>query len=319
MAYKKNKNQNIEKTCFFAGPRVRNFPWQSEDERFIKPLKDLLEKEIRKAIEKGYRHFISGMANGVDMYAARIVVKIKQEQPDLKLIFEAAIPFPSQPAKWTDAQKSEYAELLAMADKKKIIGKVPSVENFDKRNNYMIENAGMLIAVNSIKPGGGTSRLIESAGKRKKEVVVIEPRKLYDIRFYITLKRRDTDGINDEAAIDEFYAFCTAIEKGLAETKLDPFATSYLTWKMSNCYDYFYDYPGSSVQRGVFVDIEISENPLPEYFKERFKNRQRKMPYGGKRPEPLTDDMRYYNIIINDKTYKSCDDVLKEIISVIDN
>jgi len=168
----------IEKTCCFTGPRPKNFPWQNEDERYIIPLTERLEKEIRKAIDKGYRHFISGMAIGVDMYAASIVLKIRKEQSDLGLTLEAAVPFPSQPDKWTETQKLKYAVLLKKADKQTIIGQEPTTENFNKRNDYMVDNASMLIAVNSDKPGG-TQRTINYAKTKQREVVVIDPMEFY--------------------------------------------------------------------------------------------------------------------------------------------
>jgi len=68
-------NLNIFRTCCFTGPRVKNFPCQNVDELRIKTLIEKLEAEIIKAIDTGYRHFITGMANGVDTYVARIVLK----------------------------------------------------------------------------------------------------------------------------------------------------------------------------------------------------------------------------------------------------
>jgi len=176
MTYK--ENPNIEKSCCFTGPRPKNFPWRNENERYTMPLMARLEREIRKAIDKGYRHFISGMSIGVDMYAARIVLKIKREQPDFGITLEAAIPFPSQPDKWSETQKAEYVKTLGLADKQTIIGKEHSVENFNKRNNYMVDNAGLVIAVNSYK-SGGTQRTINYAKTKNRALVVIEPMEFY--------------------------------------------------------------------------------------------------------------------------------------------
>ena len=171
-----NQNPNFEKTCCFTGPRPKNFPWGNEDKKYIVPLMNQIEAEIRKAIDIGYYHFITGMAIGVDTYACRIVLKIKKEQPHLRL--EAAIPFPSQPLKWTESQKAEYAELLEMVDKKIIIGQEPTTENFNKRNEYMVDNSKLLIAVNSNK-NGGTQRTLQYAKSLKRDIVVIEPMEFY--------------------------------------------------------------------------------------------------------------------------------------------
>ena len=174
------ENKLIRKSCCFTGPRPKNFPWKSEDERYIKPLCTRLETEIRRAVENGYQHFISGMAIGVDLYAARIVLKIQAEKPNSNITLEAAIPFPSQPAKWTNAQKSEYFSVLEQADTKTIIGQAPTTENFNKRNDYMIDNSEMLIAVKPNKPSG-TQRTLAYAQKENLEIVIIDPMEFFDV------------------------------------------------------------------------------------------------------------------------------------------
>ena len=133
----------------------------------------LLEKEIRRALDDGYRHFISGMSIGVDMYAARIVLKIKAEQPDLGITLEAAIPFPSQPDKWTETQKSEYAEILALADKRTTVSQKTS-KAYTRRNRYMVDNARLVIAVDSYK-SGGTQQTMSYAKTKNRELVIINP------------------------------------------------------------------------------------------------------------------------------------------------
>ena len=66
-----------------------------------------LTTAIDKAISDGYRTFISGMAMGVDIWAAQIVLKKKSVFPDLHLI--CAIPFPGfgdrWPSQWSDAYR----------------------------------------------------------------------------------------------------------------------------------------------------------------------------------------------------------------------
>ena len=164
-------------SCSFTGPRPQNLPWKSEDMQYIELLCIQLENAIRIAVEKGCRHFISGMAIGVDLYAAQIVLKIRDQQPDLGITLEAAVPFPSQPNKWTEAQQMLYKAILNNVDKKTIIGQEATTENFNKRNDYMVDNADIVIAVKPNKPGG-TQRSIDYAIKNNKEVIIIDPMEL---------------------------------------------------------------------------------------------------------------------------------------------
>ncbi len=48
-----------------------------------------LRREIQRAIDDGYTHFVSGFADGVDLLFASIVVEMKHEYP---ITLEAAIP-----------------------------------------------------------------------------------------------------------------------------------------------------------------------------------------------------------------------------------
>ena len=62
------------KTCAFTGHRPQNLPFgfNEEDERCIDLKKTLREQIINLIENEGVTHFISGMAIGVDMYAAEI-------------------------------------------------------------------------------------------------------------------------------------------------------------------------------------------------------------------------------------------------------
>jgi uncharacterized phage-like protein YoqJ len=93
------------RTCCFTGSRPKNLPWPSESDSRCQDLLARLEKTIKEAMEKGFRHFISGMAVGVDTYTARLIIRLKEERPTLGITLEAAVPCPCQDKLWSDAQK----------------------------------------------------------------------------------------------------------------------------------------------------------------------------------------------------------------------
>ena len=49
-----------------------------------------LKTEISKAVEEGYTDFITGMARGVDIWAAEDVLRLKEEGADPRLIAASA-------------------------------------------------------------------------------------------------------------------------------------------------------------------------------------------------------------------------------------
>ena len=65
------------KTCAFTGHRPKGLGYSESDERCIHLL------IVRMIEEEGVTHFISGMAQGVDLYAAEIVLELKEQYPRL--------------------------------------------------------------------------------------------------------------------------------------------------------------------------------------------------------------------------------------------
>ena len=83
------------RTCAFTGHRPQNLPFRfNESDKRCIALKKQLRKLIIQLIEQhDVTHFISGMAIGVDMYAAEIVL-------DLKAKYIISIPLLSDGCSW---------------------------------------------------------------------------------------------------------------------------------------------------------------------------------------------------------------------------
>lgn len=109
------------KTCAFTGHRPQNLPFgfNEEDERCIDLKKALREQIINLIENEGVTHFISGMAIGVDMYAAEIVLGLKASY--LGITLESAIPCESQAAKWSEALRDRYFDIASKCDKETLI------------------------------------------------------------------------------------------------------------------------------------------------------------------------------------------------------
>lgn len=79
----------------FTGHRADSLPWgfnESSDECL--KLKAGLLRAIRCAYTEGKRCFLSGMASGVDIYAAEAVLQLRETLPGIALV----CVFPSRPA-----------------------------------------------------------------------------------------------------------------------------------------------------------------------------------------------------------------------------
>ena len=151
----------ISRTCCFTGPRPKNYPW-GNDKKCEAKIEEKLKIAVQEAIERGYRHFISGMAAGIDLLAAKIVLQLRDSMPEMEITLEAAIPFPSQSKRWKEETKGEYNSLLLRCDKVHCIADSFSIAAYRKRDEYIVGRSSLLIAVEG-KPNGGTARTIAYA------------------------------------------------------------------------------------------------------------------------------------------------------------
>lgn len=161
----------ISRTCCFTGPRPKNYPWGNDKKREAK-IEEKLKIAVQEAVERGYRHFISGMAAGIDLLAAKIVLQLREDMPKMEITLEAAIPFPSHSKRWKEETKHEYESLLLRCDKVYYIADAFSVAAYRKRDKYMVGRSFLLIAVEG-KPNGGTARTIAYARELGREIEFI--------------------------------------------------------------------------------------------------------------------------------------------------
>ena len=107
------------KTCAFTGHRPKGLGYPESDGRCT-ALKEKLRSLIIRMIEKeGVTHFISGMARGVDLWAAQLVLELKKQNPDVKLL--CAVPYENFEKRWSPAWRQCYHDVLAAADYKKSV------------------------------------------------------------------------------------------------------------------------------------------------------------------------------------------------------
>lgn len=162
-----------EQTCCFTGHRPQSLPWKfNEHDLRCQLLKHRLKVEIRHMItQRDVRHFISGMALGVDTWAAEIVLELKQEYP---ITLECAIPCETQAARWTEDDRERYFSIVEHCDKETMLQTRYTADCMQKRNRYMIDRSDYVIAVWNGKPSG-TGSTVTYARERSKEIVVIAP------------------------------------------------------------------------------------------------------------------------------------------------
>ena len=80
-----NFSYDIGQCCCFTGHRPDKL---KSDEETVKAR---LKEKILEAIDDGYKTFIFGMAPGVDLWGAEIVIELRKDHPGLCLV--CAFPY----------------------------------------------------------------------------------------------------------------------------------------------------------------------------------------------------------------------------------
>ena len=152
------------KRCCFTGHRPEKLG-VSEAEA-VKALR----AAIHDAYISGYRTFISGMARGVDIWAAEIVLEKREVHPDVHLI--CALPHPDFETRWKQEWQRRYAAILAKADLIKTVCPAFSMSAYQKRNEWMVDHSSLVLAFYNDEPGG-TANTIQYARKHGVDVNII--------------------------------------------------------------------------------------------------------------------------------------------------
>ena len=150
--------------CCFAGHRPEKITFPISD------VCDSLKEEIQQAIYDGLTVFITGMARGVDIWAAEIVLQLREQGQDIKLI--CAVPYRGYERNWKLEWQTRYNTIISHADLVRFISPKYSRNCFQIRNKLMVDHSARVIAVfNGEK--SGTKNTIDYAQKNHVPVMFI--------------------------------------------------------------------------------------------------------------------------------------------------
>ena len=164
----------IEAACAFTGHRPKSFPWgYDENAPSCVLLKEVLASQISALAEQGVTDFLSGMAQGVDLWCAQIVLDQRKTNPALKL--HAILPCEGQERKWTASAQEHYRSILAQANEGIYVGQEYSRNCMLKRNRCLVDHSSILLAVYNGTYQSGTGMTVRYAQRLKREIIIIDP------------------------------------------------------------------------------------------------------------------------------------------------
>lgn len=163
---------DTSKTCCFSGHRPEKLIGNGDvNDLSLRRILSILDTCIEEAIKDGYDCFLSGMAKGVDLWAARLITEKKIKIPNLKLV--AVIPYKNQSASYSASEKWEYNNIINKADQVIVLQDKYTKDCMKRRNYYMVDHSSKLIAVVKAMYSG-TGQTINYAKKQGLDIRTID-------------------------------------------------------------------------------------------------------------------------------------------------
>ena len=167
---------DINKTVCFSGHRPEKLPGGGNDRsQVVRVLKSILYKSIIDSVNEGCNCFITGLARGVDLWAGEIVLELKAQGEDIKLI--AVSPYKDHGKNFRNEEKFIFGNIMLKADETVYISDEYTKNCMQKRNEYMVDNSQRLIAVVS-DYRSGTGATIRYAQRQGVETRIINAKKI---------------------------------------------------------------------------------------------------------------------------------------------
>jgi len=129
-------------------------------------------KLLPRLIDRGITDFYAGGALGFDYAASVTVINSKRLYPELTL--NLALPCRGHTKNWSEADRLMFGRMAARADSVVYVSDGYAPGCMQRRNRYMVEHSGRIIAVFDGQDGG-TKRTVEYAMRQGLEVVLLPP------------------------------------------------------------------------------------------------------------------------------------------------
>ena len=168
---------NKKTTCCFTGHRSRDLPFRGDiKKRGMRCLKSMLDYFIEEAYADGYRTFISGMADGIDLICAEIVYGMREsgQFPGINLV--CAVPYIEQEEEISQPfSRHIYNEIIDGCDERDMVGVKSDKERYRLRNQFMVDRSSRIIGAYRFKKrGSGTLQTINMAKRGGLELKIID-------------------------------------------------------------------------------------------------------------------------------------------------
>lgn len=168
-----NADDRREVTAHFTGHRPKYLVGREKE------VKLCIKKLTEYAIKQGKNTFISGMAAGVDIEAARYILSLIEKGEDLYLI--GAVPFDYHYSRWPLPAIKDYKDLInriinnGRCEIYQVSTGDYSYYKLNKRNEWMAKRASICLGVYIRGNKGGTYNQLKDSSTRGLETIYYDP------------------------------------------------------------------------------------------------------------------------------------------------
>lgn len=147
-------NRKRDSCVAFTGYRPEKIRLSSGNPAIADEIGEALRVVVSNLYDRGFRTFLSGMAEGFDLWAAAEVLNLKADGrcPEIELM--AVIPFRDQPLRFSANFRSIYYEALANAAEVVVLSEKYYPGCYEARNDYLVDNASQMVCYFDGQPGG---------------------------------------------------------------------------------------------------------------------------------------------------------------------
>lgn len=122
-----------------------------------------LRKNLKNLIENGVFIFYNGLAKGFDLLSAEVLLSLKKEYKNVKII--ACIPCLEQEKYYKEEDKKRYYQVLKNVDERIILSEKYYKGCMLQRDKHMVDKADVLLAYLK-KETGGTAYTVKYFQKK---------------------------------------------------------------------------------------------------------------------------------------------------------
>ena len=134
-------------------------------------VRERLKSAVAQAVCDGFTTYLSGMAKGTDLIAAEIILRLRENDPRLKLV--CAMPFEGFGQHWPDGWTERMRHVLANADSVHYVSKTYFPAVFQQRNRWLVDHSERVIAIFTGERGG-TKNTLDYARRKGVECIIID-------------------------------------------------------------------------------------------------------------------------------------------------